>query len=176
MDSSFDLHAPITILISFWVLDFAYFLYDQYQKINVFLIEIERTDTDGTNATRIIVRALVGEIFSAISLSLKIISMLFFAVVYQNIGDENFVLVLHKYSGRLAMTSNFFAAATAALLAVSLLLAAYSYCRASARKSSDPRGPSKSSPSCGRGALAMPLLRERGDEIAPRMVVAATGV
>jgi len=176
MDSSFDLHAPIVILISFWVLDFAYFLYDQYQKINVFSIEIERADADGTNSTRIIVIALVREIFSAISLSLKIISILFFTVVYNNISDENFVLVLQKYSGKMAMTSNVFVALTAVSLAFSLITTAYSYCCASSRKSTDAHGPSKTLPSCGRCEVAIPLLRDNGDDISMHMVVAATGI
>jgi len=32
MDSSLDLHAPIVILVFLWVLDLAYFSYDQHQK------------------------------------------------------------------------------------------------------------------------------------------------
>jgi len=172
MDSSLDLHAPIVILVFLWVLDLAYFSYDQHQKINAFSIEIERADADGSNSTRIMIRALMGEMFSAISLSLKIISILFFAVVYNNIDDENFVLVLQKYSGRLAMTSNFFAAATAASLAFFLIISACSYCCVYSRKSS------KMTTSCGRCELAVPLLKDDGDEIStgPGMVVVATGV
>ena len=170
MDSSLDLHAPIVILIFLWVLDLAYFSYDQHQKINAFSIEIERADADGSNSTRIMIRALMGEMCSAISLSLKIISILFFAVVYTNIDDENFVRVLQQYSGRLATTSNFFAAATAASLALFLLISAYSYCCAYSRTSTN------TTTSRGRCELAVPLLQDDGDERSPGTVVVATGV
>jgi len=169
MDSSLDLHAPIVILVFLWVLDLAYFSYDQLQKINVFSIEIERADADGSNSTRIMIRALMEEIFNAISLSLKIISIFFFAVVYNNIDDETFVLVLQKYSGRLVTTSNFFAAA-AASLAFFLMISLYSYCCAYSRKYSN------TTTSCGRCELAVPLLQDDGDEISPGVVVAVTGV
>jgi len=170
MDSSLDLHAPIVTLVFLWVLDLAYFLYDQHQKINVFSIEIERADADGSNSTRIMIRALIGEIFSAISLSLKIISVLFFAVVYNNIDDENFVRVLQQYSGRLATTSHFFAAATAASLACFLLISAYSYCCVCSRKSTH------TTTSRGRCELAVPLLQDDGDERSPGVAVAVAGV
>jgi len=170
MDSSLDLHVPIVILVFLWILDLAYFSYDQHQKINAFSIEIERADADGSNSTRIMIRALMGEMFSAISLSLKIISILFFTVVYNNIDDENFVLVLQKYSGRLATTSNFFAVVTAASLAFFLMISGYSYYCAYSRTSTNK------TTSCGRYELAVPLLQNGGDEILPGMVVAATGV
>mmetsp|Transcript_38802 Transcript_38802/g.75726 ORF Transcript_38802/g.75726 Transcript_38802/m.75726 type:complete len:172 (+) Transcript_38802:227-742(+) len=171
MDSSLDLHAPIVTLIFLWVLDLAYFSYDQLQKINVFSIEIERADADGSNSTRIMIRALMGEMFSAISLSLKIISILFFAVVYNNIDDESFVLVLQKYSGRLAMTSDFFGLATVASFAFLLMITAYTYCRASSKKSTN-----KTAAPCDRCELKVPLLRDNGDDISPRMAIAAIGV
>jgi len=170
MNTSLDLHAPNIVLVFLWVLDLAYFIYDQHQKIKEFSIEIERADADGSNSTRIIIRAVMGEIFSAISLSLKIISILFFAVVYNNIDDENFILVLQKYSGRLATTSNFFAAATAVALAFFLTISACSYCCAYSQKSTS------TTKSCGRCELAVPLLQDGRDEIPPGMVVAATGV
>jgi len=171
MDSSLDLHGPIVVLISLWVLDLAYFSYDQYQKLNILIKKIERAEADGLNVTRIIIRNLVGEVFSAIALSLKIVSILFFAVVYNNIDDESFVLVLQKYSGRLAMTSNFFGLATVASFAFLLMITAYTYCCASSKKSTN-----KTAAPCGRCELKVPLLQDNGDDISPRMAVAAIGV
>jgi len=172
MDSSLDLHAPIVTLIFLWVLDLAYFSYDQHQKIKAFSIEIERADADGSSSTRIIIRALLENLCSAISLSLKALSMLFFAVAYRSIDDEQ---ILQQYSSRLAMTwltmtLNFFAATTAASLAFFLMISGYSYYCAYSRTSTNK------TTSCGRYELAVPLLQNGGDEILPGMVVAATGV
>eukprot|EP00588_Corethron_pennatum_P006538 CAMPEP_0194291222 /NCGR_PEP_ID=MMETSP0169-20130528/43015_1 /TAXON_ID=218684 /ORGANISM="Corethron pennatum, Strain L29A3" /LENGTH=170 /DNA_ID=CAMNT_0039039043 /DNA_START=156 /DNA_END=668 /DNA_ORIENTATION=+ len=170
MDSSLDLHAPIAVLICLWVLDLAHFTYDQHQKIHAFSKEIERADADGSGSTPVILRALAGEMFGAVSLSLKIISILFFAVVYRSVDDANLVRVLQQYSGRLATTSNFFAGVTAVSLAFLLVIGAYGYCCHSSRTAAE------ATKDGARGELAVPLLREDGDDISRGVAVAAIGV
>jgi len=163
-----SLQTSIVALISLWILDLGYFCYDQYEKVNLFSNEIER-DINGKNLNRNIVKALLSEIFCAISLSLKIISVLFFVVVYNNIDDENFLQLLLKYSSTLELTSECFGALTLLSLVVFLALSALTYTRA--RKSID--GADRACPSrTGHDALVLPLLDNTEELPCPAVAVA----
>jgi len=163
-----SLQTSIVVLISLWILDLGYFCYDQYEKINLFSNEIER-DINGENLNRNILKALLSEIFSAISLSLKILSVLFFVVVYNNIDDENFIQLLVKYSSTLEVTSKCFGALTLLSLVVFLTVSALTYTRA--RKSVDGANSACKS-GTGHDALVLPLLDYTEELPCPAVAVA----
>mmetsp|Transcript_4648 Transcript_4648/g.9805 ORF Transcript_4648/g.9805 Transcript_4648/m.9805 type:complete len:170 (+) Transcript_4648:95-604(+) len=129
-----SLQAFVIILISLWILDLVYFCYDQHRKMSKILDEIEK----GMNRKRTwrnIAEALLNEIFCAISISLRILSVLFFVVVYNNIDDENLVPLLQNYSITLYVASKCFAVAT--LVSLISLLSITMYMKTCLRESTN---------------------------------------
>mmetsp|Transcript_4090 Transcript_4090/g.8530 ORF Transcript_4090/g.8530 Transcript_4090/m.8530 type:complete len:163 (+) Transcript_4090:118-606(+) len=122
-----DCKTSILVLISLWVLDLGHFCYDQYGKINAFSDEFEK-DFNGENFCRNIITVIAHEIFCAIALSLKILSILFFVVVFNNIDDAEFLLLLKEYSSSLSIASECFAVVTVLSLACLLAITSYVYC------------------------------------------------
>jgi len=141
-----------TALIILWVLDLSFFCNEQFKKAILLANEIEG---NGRN----ICKSLLHDCFCAVSITLKVLSLMFIIVMYKNIDDDKVLPLLRMYPGMHGTTSYILAGVTfVSLLLVFLLLTAIAYAFLCGRPTTDEDG--NSSSKLGICAQGVPLLNE----------------
>uniref|UniRef100_A0A7S1BWU0 Uncharacterized protein n=1 Tax=Corethron hystrix TaxID=216773 RepID=A0A7S1BWU0_9STRA len=123
MKSHFELVA--SLLIFLWVADLTHFCYDQYRKIAAFSRQIDDGTSNDRSHMRSFLCLLLDQIFCAISLSLKVLSISFVVVVYRNLDDVDFFHILIEFSNSLAVTSHYWSILSAVVCTFYVVFVVY---------------------------------------------------